>query len=448
MFETVTRRLHISWALLFVANVVMNRTPGSILLSATSPISPSKIDRIEELSRKLTESEKTTEEMKKRVNGLTTLLAQERNRANADRKRGLDERINDQKRIEDLSRQLAEMEKQLSQQQIQQRTTDTQTDEKEEVVQQPQQIPADTMDVQPEEMQPNEDAVLDVTVQCLFQLLQFQDDDVLNVAFDAQRRITFEIKKPFVMKKIVCDSGILPLVFKHLDDDDDLLVLTAVAVLLNVVKSDGALKQSVIDLGILRVLPEIMEKKEHISGFITSCCNLIKLMAGTKDHIQEIINNGLLPKIVKIMQTSDSKYKDECEALFGLPEWGTNNQILSLLDELLSIVKGKQFDTLKEEAKAADVLGKLKKLRENTNEKVRNLANKILSEYFAENDEEETNEKLTEKEDDKAKKMVQKRKISLGTDEEAADGDSTVVGCVKTDKEPSDETKKVKKMKP
>ncbi|GMR56243.1 hypothetical protein PMAYCL1PPCAC_26438, partial [Pristionchus mayeri] len=37
---------------------------------------------IEELSRKVTQSEKTTEGMKKRVSDLTTLLAQERNRAN------------------------------------------------------------------------------------------------------------------------------------------------------------------------------------------------------------------------------------------------------------------------------------------------------------------------------------------------------------------------------
>ncbi|GMR56241.1 hypothetical protein PMAYCL1PPCAC_26436 [Pristionchus mayeri] len=277
-------------------------------------------------------------------------------------------------------------------------------------------------------------------VRSLFQLLQFQDHEVCKFAIVALVHVTYKSDNIIAQRKLVHDSGILPLVFKLLDDDDDELVEDALTVLLNIAAGDDALMQSVIDLGTLRVLPEIMENKANYPWVIKNCCWLIKnLMAGTKDHIQEIISNGLLPKIVKIMQTGDSGCQKQCcWALHNLLHKGTKTQILALVDqkpmpalsavlthtdlnecidnaldvinELLSTVNGKKLTTLKHEMKTTGVHGHLKKLRENTNEEVRNLANKILSEYFAENDEEETNEKLRGKEDDKAKKMVQKRK--------------------------------------
>ncbi|GMR40340.1 hypothetical protein PMAYCL1PPCAC_10535, partial [Pristionchus mayeri] len=142
-----------------------------------------------------------------------------------------------------------------------------------------------------------------------------------------------------------------------------------------------------------------MEKKANNPSVIKLCCWMIRnVMAGTEDQRQEVINNGLLTKIVKVMQTGDSDCQEQCcRALYILVEWGAKAQILLLSDEdpmpalsvvlthtnheiiyralgviykLLSTVNGNQLDTLKEEAEKSGVVGHLKKLREITNEKV------------------------------------------------------------------------------
>ncbi|GMR55403.1 hypothetical protein PMAYCL1PPCAC_25598, partial [Pristionchus mayeri] len=125
-------------------------------------------------------------------------------------------------------------------------------------------------------------------------------------------------------------------------------------------------------------------------------------------------NNGLLPKIFKVMQTCDADCHLQCCLAFSvLVAEGTKAQILSLLAEkpmpalpaalthtdhecayyalfviykLLSIVSGNQLDTLKEEAKECGVVGHIKKLQENTNENVHKLARIISSKYFKDND--------------------------------------------------------------
>ncbi|GMR56255.1 hypothetical protein PMAYCL1PPCAC_26450, partial [Pristionchus mayeri] len=258
--------------------------------------------------------------------------------------------------------------------------------------------------------------VLDVMVRHLFQVLQFQDHEVDKSAIWALANISYKVDT----EKFIHDLGILPLVFNHLNDDDDQLLKSALTVLANTAVGDNARKQSVIDLGTLEILPGIMEEKAKNSEVIKRCCGLLSsVMAGTEDQLQYVINNGFLPKIVKVMQTGHSDCQKQCcLALYFLVRWGTKAQILSLLTEkpmpalpavlthanheciyhalrmiykLLSTVNGIQLDTLKEEAEESGVVGHLKILKENTNEKVQNLASKIVSEYFAENDNEVVN---------------------------------------------------------
>ncbi|GMR56286.1 hypothetical protein PMAYCL1PPCAC_26481, partial [Pristionchus mayeri] len=70
----------------------------------------------------------------------------------------------------------------------------------------------------------------DVMVQCLFQLLQFQDHEVCKSAIGALVGITCESSNESAQRQIVLDSGILPLVFKHLSDDCDNMMELALSV--------------------------------------------------------------------------------------------------------------------------------------------------------------------------------------------------------------------------
>ncbi|GMR56281.1 hypothetical protein PMAYCL1PPCAC_26476, partial [Pristionchus mayeri] len=77
--------------------------------------------RIEDLLMQLALSENMNEQLMKRVNELTIQLEEERNRSNADYKRGLEDRMIDLEKIEGLMKQLAKMWK-VSLDQLEQQT--------------------------------------------------------------------------------------------------------------------------------------------------------------------------------------------------------------------------------------------------------------------------------------------------------------------------------------
>ncbi|GMR56277.1 hypothetical protein PMAYCL1PPCAC_26472, partial [Pristionchus mayeri] len=247
-------------------------------------------------------------------------------------------------------------------------------------------------------------------------------------------------------KRVIRNSGILPLVFKHLNDEDDDLLEQALIVLVNMTGCDDiSLTQTVIDMGTLRALPDLMEKRAGNTSIAEYCCMLIgNVMGGSEGQKQALIDNGLLTMIIKLVQVPYAfiKLSLAFRNHFLIFQDGTRSQIMSVLAEkpmpalsavlscaddsdqfdnythvnvlkviykLLSTLDGKPLATLKEEMKTMG-LERLKKLKGNTDEEVHNLASKILSEYFAENDEEETNEKLKRKSDEKADQNVQKRK--------------------------------------
>ncbi|GMR29863.1 hypothetical protein PMAYCL1PPCAC_00058, partial [Pristionchus mayeri] len=73
--------------------------------------------------------------------------------------------------------------------------------------------------------------VLGVMVQGLFRLLQCEDREVCEHAIASLTHITCESDREC---KLVLDSGILPLVFKCLKDDDDDLLYNVTTVLINI----------------------------------------------------------------------------------------------------------------------------------------------------------------------------------------------------------------------
>ncbi|GMR56270.1 hypothetical protein PMAYCL1PPCAC_26465, partial [Pristionchus mayeri] len=132
---------------------------------------------------------------------------------------------------------------------------------------------------------------------------------------------------------LVRDSDILPLVFNHLNVDGYDLVYEALGVLVIMTAcTEDSLAQSVIDVGTLSVLPELVEKHKYRPHIVRNSCRLIgNLIAGTDNERQEVINNGLLAMIVKVMQTGES---DVCSwALANLIKIGTTTQIELLLAE-------------------------------------------------------------------------------------------------------------------
>ncbi|GMR44040.1 hypothetical protein PMAYCL1PPCAC_14235, partial [Pristionchus mayeri] len=99
--------------------------------------------------------------------------------------------------------------------------------------------------------------VVDLIVQELFELLQFEDSEVSKFALQALKDLTEDDYEDECTEQriLVRDSGILPLVFKHLGNDVNELVEYALRVLINIAReSDTSLKQSVIELGTLRLL--------------------------------------------------------------------------------------------------------------------------------------------------------------------------------------------------
>ncbi|GMR54988.1 hypothetical protein PMAYCL1PPCAC_25183, partial [Pristionchus mayeri] len=261
--------------------------------------------------------------------------------------------------------------------------------------------------------------VLAVLSQGLFRLMQHED---YNVRQDACWAVSYLTDGPDVQISLARDAGIMPLVFKHLSEDDG-LVAPALRVLGNMATGNDDLTQTVIDLGTLRVLPAVARKAKS-SSIVKECCWLISnVIAGTQKQIQAVIDNGLLSMIITVMQTGDYRCQFECSwALSNLASGGTTSQLLELVGEkpmaalagvlshtnadflsnvleaiyaLLTAVatsRPDSLDAVKEEVEESGVLDHLEKLQENMNEKVYNLTYKILSEYFADDDEEVNDE--------------------------------------------------------
>ncbi|GMR31546.1 hypothetical protein PMAYCL1PPCAC_01741, partial [Pristionchus mayeri] len=249
--------------------------------------------------------------------------------------------------------------------------------------------------------------VLGVMVPSLFRLLNYEDREVRENMLATLTHITYETDQC----KIVFNSGFLPLVFKNLNDDHDQIVENALMVFDNMAQGDDTLMQAVFDMGGLDVLPALMRKKAGNANIIRCCCWIIEsVLGGTEGQKQAAIDKGLLTMIIKIMRTGESECRKLCcRAVATFVKKGTVAHIKSVIEEkpmsslaamltlkgeervhealeviekLLVTANPKQLKTLKEEAKVAGVIWNIKKLQENGNNKVRNLAMKILSEYF------------------------------------------------------------------
>ncbi|GMR56263.1 hypothetical protein PMAYCL1PPCAC_26458, partial [Pristionchus mayeri] len=197
------------------------------------------------------------------------------------------------------------------------------------------------------------------------------------------------------------------------------LAKRAIFVFCCIAGENDELRQSVIDLRTLRVLPSVMKKKAGNRVIIQYCCWLIEnVMKGTEHHRQAVINNGLLASILSILRTGDREAKMQSSGpITILAMAGTPAQIQSLLaekpmsalvsafdgthfaccvnaleviDKLLSSIGGRQLTALLGEMERTGVLDKLKEKLNNVHEhgQVRGLAHKILSDHFANNDEE------------------------------------------------------------
>ncbi|GMT01915.1 hypothetical protein PENTCL1PPCAC_24089, partial [Pristionchus entomophagus] len=282
--------------------------------------------------------------------------------------------------------------------------------------------------------------VLQVLAQGLLVLIQYKD---YNVRQDACWAVSYLTDGPDEQIMLARDAGIMPHVFKHLSEDDG-LVAPALRVLGNMATGNDSLTQSVIELGTLRVLPAVARKAKS-SSIVKECCWLISnVIAGvppapwnpknswtvwttqaltqkrrTQQQIQAVLDNGLLSMIITIMQTGDYRCQFECSwALANLAQGGTTSQILELIPEkpwkamagllahtntdllanvlevlyaLLTAVaaaRPDQLEAVKEQMEESGVLDLLEKLQENMNEKIYNQTYRILSEYFADDDDE------------------------------------------------------------
>ncbi|GMR56262.1 hypothetical protein PMAYCL1PPCAC_26457, partial [Pristionchus mayeri] len=158
-------------------------------------------------------------------------------------------------------------------------------------------------------------------------------------------------------------------------------------------------KQEALPISFMRVVTETHVMLSYHTGFRVTCQD------GTMAKIPSLMDEKPIPALVAVLMHQHYEYLSEA---------------LYMIHRLMSTADANDLEALKEELKAAGVLGHLENLQQNENNEVRNLAMQILSKYFAD-DGEDAKENVKETEE-KTTKKVHKRK----REEETEDGNSVV----------------------
>merc|ERR1712137_516755 len=184
----------------------------------------------------------------------------------------------------------------------------------------------------------------------------------------------------------------------------------------NIVTGDDSQTQVILQSG---ALPSLVKLLNHAKKPIRkeSCWTISNITAGNRDQIQEVVNNGLIPPVIFLLQNADFdikkeaawaisnatsggspaqiEYLVECECikpmigLLGARDPKTVGVALDAIENILKMGKNKQQELgLSENPMAvrveqAEGLAKIEALQEDSIEEVYQKAIKILTTYFA-----------------------------------------------------------------
>lgn len=222
------------------------------------------------------------------------------------------------------------------------------------------------------------------------------------------------------------NETILGAVVGMLEADTEMLIAPALRVLGNMATGNDEMTQAVIDVGTLKLIKPVINRSKS-NSIIKECCWLVSnVIAGTQAQIQAVIEASVLPTIVGVLEQGDFKCQFEAGwVLANLCQGGTRQQILYLLHSTdviqsicavlpstnadfnynilevlytlltsVSVLGEEEMNKLKEDIEEKGGLDAIEELQNNDNEKVYQIAYKIVSEFFA--DDEEIDENVPE----------------------------------------------------
>ncbi|PIC53758.1 hypothetical protein B9Z55_003322 [Caenorhabditis nigoni] len=172
--------------------------------------------------------------------------------------------------------------------------------------------------------------VLKVLAKGLAVLVKHSDRQVRQ---DACWAVSYLTDGPDEQIELARESGVLSTIVSYLDESEN-LIAPALRTLGNVATGNDSLTQSVIDLGVLDRMVQLMEKTRSTS-IMKECCWLISnIIAGTQKQIQAVLDAHLLPILVNILKSGDHKCQFEASwALSNLAQGGTSRQIVAMMEE-------------------------------------------------------------------------------------------------------------------
>ncbi|KAJ1370140.1 hypothetical protein KIN20_031802 [Parelaphostrongylus tenuis] len=172
--------------------------------------------------------------------------------------------------------------------------------------------------------------VLEVLSRGLSKLITHNDAQVLQ---DSCWAISYLTDGPDEQIALAEKSGVLPFVCKLLRNSDA-MAAPALRVFGNMSTGNDDLTQCVVDIGILdEIIP--LSERSRSTTVVKECCWLISnIIAGTQSQIQAVIDAGIMPFILEVLNSGDFKCQFEASwAVANLAQGGTAKQVLCLLEE-------------------------------------------------------------------------------------------------------------------
>jgi len=141
------------------------------------------------------------------------------------------------------------------------------------------------------------------------------NDDISNTYLNILVYITNNSKETIIMK--IVENGMCPIFINFIKGYSQLLFVPAMRIVGNIAQSNNEITQKLIDTDVLSALEsKISLPKDNIKKEV--CWIISNITAGTKMQAEDVLNCGLLEKIVDIVNSATEPIKTRKEAIFAI----------------------------------------------------------------------------------------------------------------------------------